>query len=141
VTTKVHELSPQEALKHFGVKGMKWGVKKAPSGGAIRTARRNVMNEASAIRSEKKNIRKTTKRGSKERAAGEKRIDKMKVAFLNNPDRATAARMTRGEKAATLLLGLTSPSNLAGAVGAVASTTVHRKIIESRQRRGVYNKK
>lgn len=93
-------------LEHYGVKGMHWGVRKSsrPSGHDIREARHRLRNQAH-------DIRETKRAGNKEEAK------RMTQEFLANPDRITAAHMTRGEQVATLILsgGIPGAAGLAGA--------------------------
>lgn len=88
--TIVGEEKPSlESLSHSGVKGMKWGVRKArPTTADIHNARQRQLGRANAAVSHPS--------GAK-RAAAEK-------DFLTNEDRVTAARMTRGEKMAAVIL-------------------------------------
>lgn len=119
------------SLQHFGVKGMHWGVKRGV-GPEIRRARRSVMADKVALRDQKRVIS-GTKRGSAERTKAKKKFADMKVNALNNPDRAMAVRLTRGEKAALLLFNSTNPVSFAGAVGAIAGTAIESRVIAKRQ--------
>lgn len=127
-------------LEHHGVKGMHWGQRKArATGPEIRTARSKVHLEADKVRQQAKKAKQAagTKSASRENA----KLSKMKVDFLNNPDRATAARMTRGEKFASILLtGVASPLTVVS-VGAIAGSSARARTIEKRQQTGYYNKK
>lgn len=134
------------ALEHFGVKGMKWGVVRAktgigsaPSGKTIRKARKSVNRQERKLMGQQ--IRQLGTFDKQKRADRKKNIASMKTNLLHDPDRATAARITRGEKAALVLLGLTNP--LTGSIS-VATTlgaaTVKRKRIESWQRKNPVKK-
>lgn len=103
-----NEVNPplEDALAHYGVKGMKWGVRKAsgsrPSGKDIMTARKNVKAGEKAIRSQKKVVRKTKDPNQKE--AEKAKLGDLKSAHLKNPDRLTALHMTKGEAVVNALL-------------------------------------
>lgn len=135
------------ALEHFGVKGMKWGVvkakladSKAPTGKVIRKARRSVNKQERKLFGQ--HVRQLGTFNKEKRAARKTKMAGMKLALLNDPDRATAARITRGEKALILVLG--TPLSVAGAAttaGILGASTAQRKIIEKRQREGFYNKR
>lgn len=98
-----------EPIVHFGVKGMKWGVRKdkVPSASNKRTQeitearQRQGKRETSAYKSmENAKIRKTKeiedaeKRAADTIAKAQKRIDTLSM----HPDAVTANLMTRGEK-------------------------------------------
>lgn len=134
-----------EDVAHFGVKGMKWGVRKKVSAQEIKRARKNFGRKLEDFQDKREELRKTTVRGSKARVAGEKRLSKVRMSLLNDPDRATALRMTKGEK---WLAGVVAGVGVVGSGGAVApvaaaagiavgvaSRTVARKVIESKQRK------
>lgn len=131
--------SLEDALQHFGVRGMKWGIRKGV-GPEIRRARLNVANASSDIRAQKKIVRKTTDRGTAERAAGKKKVADMEMALLNNPDRATAMRMTRGEKATVLALNVVNPIGFASAAAVIGARSVASRVIAKKQKSGAYNK-
>lgn len=110
--------SPEEVV-HFGVKGMRWGVRKIvggpsgapltrkkakpksavedapPTSGDIHAARESVKKSESAIRAQRKTVATTGK--------GKGKLAKMEMDHLRNPDRVTAARITDGEKILTVL--------------------------------------
>lgn len=129
----MNEVNPSldATLEHFGVKGMQWGVRNRPtagrgftlkpgkSTGEIRVARRNVRAAAKASRQEK--IKFIQGKSSMEK------VHEKKLDFLMNPDRATAARLTRGETAVVALLG--SPATL-------AVSQINSRLITSRQKEG-----
>ena len=105
-----NEVNPpmEEALAHYGVKGMKWGVRKAsgsrPSGKDIKSARKNVAAGEKDIRSQKRVVRKTKDPAAKE--AEKAKLGKMKDAHRKNPNRLTALHMTKGEQAVNAILAL-----------------------------------
>lgn len=101
--------SPTEVvLAHVGVKGMKWGVRRAnPSGGQIKLARTRQAQRFNKIleADDRRIVGETTKtQHVKERKTAERE-------FKAHEDRVTASRLTNGEKAALIFLG--------GPVGAV----------------------
>jgi hypothetical protein len=93
----MEELAESTGLKHFGVKGMKWGVRNAPTTGDIKSAREKVSGQRDAVKKQKQRVSNTEK-GSAQRASAEKKLSAMKMKLLKNPDRATALRLTRGQK-------------------------------------------
>lgn len=132
-----------DTVAHFGVKGMKWGHRKSRSSSEaanIRGARRSVRNQLENINEQRRSNRKLTK-GSKERAAGEKKLARMKTSLLKDPDRATAVRLTRGEKWLVTTVGLTgaaatgAAAPLAVAGVTLASRAITSKAIEAKQRK------
>lgn len=132
-----------EELTHHGTKGMKWGVRRAETK-AVRArsnARFNKKNptgrdKANAIRMARA---KTNVKYEQATKLGASKVDREKArkAFLNNPDRATALRFTRGEK-------ITAGVLLASGVGTVpiivvaGSARLARGHIEKKQARGGY---
>jgi hypothetical protein len=140
----LHEEKPslEEVLEHHGIKGMKWGVRKAgaPSNSDIHGARQRILNQQTKIgRQRRKAVKATVTRSSKapkERA----KLKDMKKTLLKNPDRVTALHMTNGEAAAHALL-LAHPMTAPGAVTSVASREVAARVIRSKQARGSYDKK
>lgn len=129
------------SLQHFGVKGMRWGVVKAktgigsaPSGRTIRKARKSVNKQERKIMGQQ--IRQLGTFDKAKRADRKKNIATMKVNLLHDPDRATAARITRGEKATLILLNAAAP--IAGTISTAAvlgASTVSRKRIENWQKK------
>jgi hypothetical protein len=130
-----------EELRHHGVMGMKWGKTKThPTGTQIRKARRDFEGKRNDYWDAQKQVRKTTKRGSAEREAGNKKTADMRLALLKDPDRATAAKITRGEAAIYAAFALTGVGTIPIAIGVGANKVVERHI-EKKQARGGYDKK
>lgn len=126
--------SLDDTIEHFGVKGMQWGVRKRARGPEIRAARRSVRNSRENMQDARREVRKA--KTSTERVAATKKFNEQKMAFLTNPDRATAARLTRGEHIAAFLL-LTP----ATAIGLSAGVQLHSRAIEAKQFNNDYAKK
>lgn len=129
-----------EDLAHVGVLGMKWGHRKAASTNQIRKARRNVDIQKQRIADQKDTVNQLAK-GTKNRAAGEKKLSDMKLSLLKNPDRATAARLTRGEKYLVLTFGVLVPPAFPVAVAKIAATSAISRRIEQKQDKGKFDKK
>lgn len=105
--------SPSEILEHFGKKGMKWGVRNEAVRSAGSTAKKasdpnraaaeafrqknpTAKTKANAIHTARSNVEKQKKAFEKEKDPGKR--EKLRKEYLNNPERATALRTTRGEK-------------------------------------------
>jgi hypothetical protein len=124
-----------EELAHYGVIGMKWGKHRVKANAAqIRSARRRLGKEQEALFEKQDNV-KSLQKGSAARIKGEKELAKQTTAFLKNPDRVTATRLTRGEKAVFLILG--GPVGVAG----IAATSAVSRRIEKKQDDKRYDKK
>jgi hypothetical protein len=129
-----------EAMAHFGVKGMKWGVRKQASTSDIKGARKRFGRKVEDFHDQKRELRETTRRGTQARAAGEKRLGKLEMKLLQDPDRATAFRLTRGEKwiiaavgaGGTVATGALLPA-VAGA-GVLATRSLVSRGIEAKQK-------
>lgn len=105
-------------ISHYGVKGMKWGEHKAkPTGHDIKEARRSVHNQFSEIRNQKR-ANKFDRKAGRDTSKGEAKVAKMTSKLLKDPDRITASRLTRGEKAAAIIL--LTPAGAAGFIGGAA---------------------
>jgi hypothetical protein len=126
--------SPGDALEHYGVKGMKWGVRRKPSAAEIRGARIRMQEKGLKYQKQREAV-KSTKKGSVERAKENQKLGKIKADFLKDPDRVTAMTMTRGEKAATVILGGGLPG-----VAAVAGQNIARNRVAKKQALGAYDK-
>lgn len=131
-----------DLLMHFGVKGMKWGVTRSrPSASEIYTARNKVARQANDIRNKKKSVARAVRTETREKRKGE--LAAVKLAYLKNPDRATALRITKGDLAISALLStpLSGSTAAAGIAAGAATRLARRKFIENRQAKGVYDKK
>lgn len=112
------KMSLDDALEHHGIKGMRWGVRKRVTRGEIKTARKSVKKDARAhLKEQAKFVV-----GKSSRA----KLHETRLTFLTNPNRPTAARLTRGETAVLALL----------AAPAIAGAQAQSRLIESRQRDG-----
>lgn len=140
--------TPADILEHHGTKGMKWGVRKAAKAvaGSHRTSKEfaqkfpTATSRGKEIRRARMAVNKNVKAidRAKTPAAHKKAAD----IYLKNPDRATAKRLTQGEKVTVAVLaGVFGVTGLVPAAvgGALAGQRIHRSVIERRQARGAYN--
>lgn len=131
--------SIDEAMAHYGVMGMHWGVTRAKATSSqIHTARQNVHRQSEKVMDQKRVIR-LTKEGSTARAIAEKKYSSMKLAQLNNPDRVVASRLTKGEKSVAIIAGLTVITPVAPIL-LIAGTSAKSRRVEYKQKTGAYNK-
>jgi hypothetical protein len=127
--------SPSEILEHVGVLGMKWGVHRTRGTHEFKaknptSAQRTVaIKSARSRQAVRKQAFKAEKRGSV------KRTDLKKV-YLNNPDRATALRLTRGQKVVRGFLYAAVPIPVIPAAVAISSIGRVGKRRASESRRG-----
>lgn len=130
--------SPTEILEHHGTKGMKWGVRNKSSDSSFNKANPTSRDKATAIyraraRSDTRHTTYVTSKGAERKKA--------KLIYLNHPDRATALRMTRGEKiVVAVLAGAFAPTVVvpAAAATSVGGQRLMRRHVERKQARGGY---
>lgn len=91
-----------EELAHYGVKGMKWGQRKKYSTDQIKDARARQGSRVARINDQAHKL--NLAEGKAKDAAAKKYVEMMKE-LQSHPDAAIGGRMTRGEKAAALLIG------------------------------------
>ena len=100
--TFLGEVKPSltDRLAHYGVKGMQWGVRqKRPGGAAIRGARVRQQARFRQFQTANDKASLSNSPSTKAKAA------RLAKEHDTHEDRVTASRMTRGEKAAALILG------------------------------------
>lgn len=93
---------PLEEVLHSGVKGMRWGVRnKRPTGSQIHGARQRQDQRLREL-FRQDDIASTS--SGRTKISAEAKAKKVAKDFQTNEDRVTAARMTKGEKAISLIL-------------------------------------
>lgn len=118
-----------EFLEHYGVKGMKWGV---------RNARASVQAGRAGLKAQKRQITSaTTVEGID---AAQAKYKAMRIDHLNNPDRVTAQTMTAGKAATVSALGFLALGPVGIPVG-LAAQAAYRNTIRKRQASGYYDQK
>lgn len=90
-----------EELKHFGKKGMKWGHRKKYSTSQIQDARARQGSRVADANNTAHKLNLAT--GKRKDALAKTYVQKVNK-INSNPDASVAARMTRGEKTAAILL-------------------------------------
>jgi hypothetical protein len=125
---------PLDELAHYGVKGMRWGQRKKYSSADIKNARAGQNSRLRQLQRAEDDLN-TVASNPRATTAQEKRavrnFQKLEKDYEGDPQRAIAARMTRGEKIATVIL--TGP--LAVVPLGVNAATV-RSIEKSQQKNG-----
>lgn len=135
-----------EELAHHGVLGMKWGKTRAKASRSdIMSARTRNKSRTRKIERQESKINTLKGKGQASKKE-EKTLATMKSDYLKSPDRVIAARMTRGEKAATIIMGVgvgnvLAPVALPVAVAGVIGTSARSRRIESKQEDGAYGRK
>lgn len=106
ITNDDNKPSLEDAIAHYGVKGMKWGVRKksstrGPTSKEIKRARQVVISKRNKEFVNAKGVRAKTSIAMLGEASKHLTDD-----YRATPERTIAFRMTQGEKAATALLSL-----------------------------------
>ena len=126
--------SPTEVLEHHGTKGMKWGVRQE-----FRARNPTSGQKADAIRLARAKSNVKLQKATKIKGGSSAQVKAARLTFLRDPDRATALRMTRGEKvAAAIVAGVIPPAAPFIGIGVTGQYAVRRHI-EKKQARGGYN--
>jgi len=137
-------MTPEEFIEHHGVMGMKWGVHKkegsSSAGGKIASKKKitsgDIYNARSKTASRQRALNQQVDKTNlahpgKAQAREAKKLNEMSLEFLKNPDRATAQRLTVGEKVGLAVLAVAVPGiGTAAAGGAVAARVGIRKATE-----------
>lgn len=157
----IDQESTVDELLHYGVKGMRWGVRRSEAELTRARARKEALREARAstkydlkgvkgqaktaiikdarqaqqqrhkeIVDAKRELRKNRKTLTEEgKAAAKKHISDLEYEFITNPDRHTSARLTKGDAAVLMALGLVVPGvGTAGALGAVGGSILGNEL-------------
>ena len=132
MTQMIEEKPSLDELVHFGVKGMKWGVRKKVSKGEIQDARLRIAQKNVELGMQRRAVKKAST--SEAKASEKAKLSELKTAFLKNPDRATALRLTKGEAVAISILA--GPTGIA----LVGAQSAARRRIERKQAKGKYDK-
>lgn len=102
MTLDYNEVKPSlEELAHYGKKGMKWGHRKKYTTSEIKDARARQGSRLARVNDQAHKLNLAT--GKNKDVQAQKYI-KLRTELEKNPDAAIGGRMTRGEKAAALLL-------------------------------------
>jgi hypothetical protein len=130
VITEEKPGTPAE-LVHFGVLGMKWGVRRSQGTHSFKAKNPTAAKRAAEIGRARASVKKTKTAYKAETDPGKQK--QLKDVHLNNPDRATALRLTKGEKIVAGLLYTLAPIPVVPlATGVtVAVRTGKRRALES----------
>lgn len=114
--------SPEEYLEHYGVKGMKWGVRKnKPSSDEIMSARLRQAGRVNAVQQSRDRYKAATSKGSTMSNAQKNKAirehEALRLDMLTSPDRVTSLYMTNGEKAASAIIAVGIPGGGTAGVG------------------------
>ncbi len=112
-----------EELAHHGVKGMKWGHRKKHTTQDILDARARQSARANELHrtADKLNLATAKNANSKEANNLAKKLVAQEKELNSNKDASVALRMTRGEKAVTLIIGGPFGAIAIGANNAIAN--------------------
>src|SRR5665811_1157654 len=128
MTQVLENPSIEEFMEHYGVLGMHWGVTRARATSRnVRSSRNQITRKREALNKKSDQVHRNAS-GTPARKAGTKELAKMRMDYLKDPDRVTAARMTTGEKVAIALF-LTPVA----AAAAIAGTSARSRRIEYKQ--------
>lgn len=119
----------EDFLEHYGVKGMKWGVKRAQA---------NVRTGREGLAAQKRQI--TSAKTVEAIDAAQAKYNTMRADHLNNPDRVTAQTMTLGKAATVSALGFLALGPI-GIPAGLAAQAAYRRTIQKRQLTGYYDQK
>ena len=148
-------MTDEEYLEHYGVPGMRWGHRKLVRAGGdntraaktfaqktsvvdVKRARNRVAQNKAKVQGQKltyKQAKKAARKTENGKAIAKRELAKykdMKKKALRSPDRATALRLTRGEKTGAAIAFNYFTIAAAPVLGRVA----YRKMLESKAVRG-----
>ena len=115
-------------IEHYGVKGMKWGV---------RRAQESVKAGRAGLKAQKREITRATTVEAID--AAQAKYNAMRIDHLNNPDRVTAQTLTAGKAATVAALGFLAIGPVGIPVG-LAAQQAYMNTIRKRQASGYYDK-